>query len=149
MLKSMRDGRPKSTKNMKNILILFLIALSLLGQPPKSKGTIKPTAAPYTEKKEDPEARYICRIGSYHNCECMAMVAEVHEEAYRNCQLTSKSDKEYGECVKKVPQSCQIIQQQDNKHPAHSCRRTCKTARCSCDDGPVCNGPEFGYNDYQ
>lgn len=125
---------------MRNILILLIIALSVAGQTPKTKGAPK--------KEPDPEARYICRIGSYHNCQCPNMIAEVEEDAFRNCQLNSKSDKEYKECARKVPNSCEIIQKEDSKHPQHSCKRTCKKATCQCADTVPCTGPEFGY-DYQ
>lgn len=124
----------KASKIILGLIMLWGICaviadLAARGQTPTKK------AAPKAQKKAaparpepDPEDRWICRIGSYHDCHCPAMVAEQQEEAYRNGTQPKGG--------------CDIIQQADTKHPEHTCKRTCKAiAGCQCWDGPVCRGP--------
>ena len=91
----------------------------------------------------DPEDRWICRIGSYHNCHCPKMVSEAAEVGSKKCEDTSLTREAYIKCLAALPTSCDVIQVADAAHPDHSCKRTCKKmAGCQCnDDGPKCEGP--------
>lgn len=115
------------------ILIYASFAVLLCAQPKP-----KPQKHKVEKHQPDPEDRWICRIGSYHDCSCLAMVAEANEAWIAKCS----TEKDYAACMAKKPANCDVIQTADAKHPAHSCKRTCKTmAGCQCDDGPVCKGP--------
>jgi hypothetical protein len=102
----------------------------------------KPKASDHTSPKRDPEDRWICRMGSYHDCHCQAMMAEAQERGIKQCRDASSNDEEYARCVSKLPSNCAVIQGPDEQHPEHSCKRNCKAiAGCQCEDGPVCKGP--------
>lgn len=118
---------------MKRTLLVFALLGVALAQHPKK--------AP-TRPKEDPQERldreWMCKIGSMHNCKCPAMIAEVQDEAVKQCELST----DYQACIAKLPQPCDIIQHADTKHPEHTCGRNCTKPRCGCWDGPACFGPQ-------
>jgi hypothetical protein len=129
-------------RNTKVFTILAGLAVILAAQQsnPKPK---KPAKAAQQAPARDPEERWICRIGSAHNCHCPAMMSEVQEAGVKHCADTSKTHAEYVACLGKSPSNCDVIQKPDENHPEHSCRRNCKAiAGCQCDDGPVCRGPQ-------
>jgi len=118
---------------MKRLTLVISIALVAFARQPKSKAKPAP----------DPEARWMCRIGSYHNCHCPAMIAEEHEAGVQQCARTTQSEKEYIACLSRLPGNCEIIQKADSKHPEHTCKRSCSHAKCQCWDGPPCEGPSL------
>ena len=130
------------SRNSKVSTILAGLAVILAAQQssPKPK---KPAKAALQAPAHDPEDRWICRIGSAHDCHCPAMMAEAQEAGVKHCTDTSKTREEYVACLRKLPSNCDVIQKPDDNHPEHSCRRNCKAiAGCQCDDGPVCRGPQ-------
>lgn len=117
-------------------IYLATLALSLCALMTAQKASKrKPQPQP------DPEARWMCHIGSYHECHCPAMVAEEQEKAVEQCANTTKTRAEYLACVSKAPSECEIIQKPDTVHPEHTCKRSCTHAKCQCWDGPPCAGP--------
>ena len=121
---------------MKRLLLLASITLLALAEQHKTK----PKAA---VPPPDPEARWMCHIGSYHDCHCPAMVAEQQAASVEQCAKTTQSQKDYNACVAKLPSNCEIIQKADTAHAAHTCKRTCTHAKCQCWDGPACSGPSL------
>jgi hypothetical protein len=114
---------------MRRLLLLAAIALAALAQKPKA-----PAA--------DPDERWACKIGSYHQCHCPRMVVRVEEEGRQHCYaLGSRSA--IDACLAKIPDNCEIIQHADTKEPHNTCKRSCSRARCRCWDGPACFGPEL------
>jgi len=130
-------------QNSRVLTILIGLAVILAAQQssPKPK---KPANAPQQQAPaRDPEDRWVCRIGSPHDCHCPAMMAEAQEAGVNHCAETSKTRQEYMACLGKLPSNCEVIQKADEKHPEHTCRRNCKAiAGCQCDDGPICRGPQ-------
>lgn len=51
--------------------------------------------------------------------------------------------KQYADCAAKVPTACDVIQKADEKHPEHTCQRSCRKARCNCHDTEPCDGPSL------
>jgi hypothetical protein len=132
------------SRNIKSIVIVVGLGLAVIlaaqQSGPKPKTPVKTEQQP---PARDPEDRWVCRIGSPHDCHCPAMMAEEQDAAVKHCGDTSKTHEEYVACLGKVPSNCDVIQKPDEKHPEHSCRRNCKAiAGCQCDDGPICRGPQ-------
>lgn len=127
-----------SVRRLSFVFAACIASIILAADKPKPK---KP--ARIEKHQPDPEDRWICRIGSYHNCHCPAMVAAAAEAGSKHCADTSLTHEAYIKCLGELPTSCDVIQKLDDKHPENSCKRTCKTmAGCQCnDDGPKCEGP--------
>lgn len=125
---------------MKRLIFAIACCAALFAQH-----STKPKPAPKAQiekPRHDPEDRWICRLGSYHDCHCPAMMAEAQEDGVKHCADTSTTREAYIKCLSTLPSNCDTIQKADTKHPEHSCKRTCKAiAGCQCDDGPVCKGP--------
>ena len=121
---------------MKRLILILLTSLVLVGQttkaPPKHKAEPK-----QEQPTPDPEAKWMCHIGSYHNCQCPAMVAERQDAHVAYCQ----TQKDYDKCIAEMPAVCDIIKDIDPKHPEHNCKRNCTKPKCQCWDGPPCEAP--------
>src|ERR1700676_2055029 len=105
-------------------LLLAIVCLAFAADSKKKK-------AP----EVDPEDRWICRIGSFHNCHCPRMVAQAADAGSKKCADTSLTHEAYVKCLAALPTSCDVIQKADEKHPERSCKRTCKKiAGCQCND---------------
>ena len=131
-------------------MALALAAVALFAQS-GSKSAKKKEPTKQSQPARDPEDRWICRIGSYHDCHCPAMWAEQEDAAIKKCADSSSTHEAYVACLSKVPSHCEMIQVADTAHPEHTCKRTCKAmAGCQCDDAPVCKGPtlqQYGASD--
>lgn len=84
---------------MKHFLFIFL-AFNLLaadkGFKESSKSKPKVDKSKQTQTKgnantPDPEDRWMCRIGSYHNCSCLAMVSEHWDAVNDKCSILMQS----------------------------------------------------------
>lgn len=119
------------------LLLPLLIMLTAADKP-------KPKSNPDHLPGDEPDY-YICQLGSYHKCECPAMVQEHFESEDAKCLEQSRGDtKAYRQCMSKVVLNpCDIVKEKDTAHPQHTCKRTCKTARCKCHDGPMCRAPSL------
>lgn len=73
------------------------------------------------------------------------MVAEIQDEQSKACADrygTGADNQPFVDCMSKIPGNCEIVQNVDLKHSAHTCKRSCnKNAICRCHDGPACTGP--------
>jgi hypothetical protein len=135
----MRDEKT----DMRRILFTAVVAITLFAQQPKSASPRrhqKPVPAVTTP---DPDEHWACKLGSYHNCKCPAMVAEVVEAHIDHCKVDTKNQKDYEACMNATPDECTIVQKPDSKHEDHTCKRSCTKARCRCHDGPACFGPSL------
>lgn len=96
------------------------------------------------------EEYWACGLGtrrdrSGDHCQCPAMVAEVRDEQIEKCYAVADPAK-YDECMLKAHtiSECDIVKNEDLKHPVHSCKRSCSAkAVCRCHDGPACVAPPF------
>jgi hypothetical protein len=144
----MRGFFPNYRTNLRNMnlntkLFTILAGLVILGAQQSSPEPKKAARAAHQAPAHDPEDRWICRIGSAHDCHCPAMMAEAQEAGVKHCADTRETRDEYVACLGKLPSNCDVIQKPDDNHPEHSCRRNCKAiAGCQCDDGPVCRRPQ-------
>lgn len=127
---------PPFSSLLKWAALVLLLAGIVFGQKPGK-------AKPKRNTQDDIEAQWMCKIGSFHDCRCPAMMAELQEEGVKHCADTSPTHKDYVACLSKLPSNCEIIQKPDQKHPEHTCKRSCRKARCQCDDGPPCVGPSL------
>lgn len=116
-------------------LCLLLIFLALLGQSSRHDRSWR--------KGETSEQHYACKLDhGYRSCRCVAMVAREQQEYLKNCELTSRSAKEYAACAHGLPGPCELIQEPDKVEPKNTCMRSCSThAICQCHDQQPCTGP--------
>ena len=124
---------------MKRFILLIAAAIALLGQtaPAPKKAPARKQAQ--KNAQPDPEDRWICRIGSYHDCHCPMMMAQAEKDWVAHCKTLGPG---YEDCMAHQPSSCDAIQKPSVAHPEWNCRRTCKKmAGCACDEAPICYGP--------
>ena len=136
-------GPGRTTKrhtSMKRSLLLIAAALALFGQSaPPPKKTPAPKQAQKRQPEPDPEDRWICRIGSDHDCHCPMMMAQAEKDWVAHCKTLGPG---YDDCMAHQPSSCDAIQKPSTAHPEWNCKRTCKKmAGCACDEAPICFGP--------
>lgn len=126
---------------------MVLPVVIMLGQQVKKRPAPKPPIV--TAPATDPEEHWACGLGTVRDrngdhCQCPMMVAEVRDEQIEKCYAGPAA--QFDDCMKKAHDvsECDIVKNEDLKHPAHSCKRSCSTkAICRCHDGPACHAPPF------